>query len=324
MPRHVFCAVSCCLALFLPVSATAVPIFATGQLLIPGDPTIPPGAPGHDDTRENFIYEIDTSTGLATPVSPVTTGLPGALAGTSDQRLLGFSSGQLSQLDLFTANQTPIGANNGLNSTSFEVLPDDRGFLAPFNAAFETQQLFSIDITSGTAVPISASTSEIGDAIDAATGNQPGTSEPFIISLGTVGDVLYGIDLDTDTLVALDSNTGTASIVGAVGAVASVGGGGFSGFAALTGVDQNADGVFNALFGAVNFFDDPATGFERLGGVARFDLTDGTWSLVGTNPGVIFFGFGSSPSPTSVPEPNVLAIMCLGLIGLGVARRKAS
>ena len=51
------------------------------------------------------------------------------------------------------------------------------------------------------------------------------------------------------------------------------------------------DGMFDALFGAVNFFDDDgnaATDVLRLGGVVRYDLTDGTWSLVGTNPGVIF------------------------------------
>jgi len=299
----------------LAVPANAGVIYASGQLLIPGDPAIPPGQPGHDDTRENYVYEINPITGVATPVSPVTTGLPAALAGTTDQRLLGFSGGQLSQIDPFTATQTPIGANNGLSATGFEVLPDNRGFLTPFDGNFDTQQLFEIDINTGAASPVSASPTEIGDAIDAAAGNPLGTASPFIISLGAVGSSLYGVDLDTESLIALDPNTGAASVVGAVGAVGSVGGGAYFGFSSLTGVDENSDGNFDALFGAVNFFDD-GIDVQRLGGVARYDLTDGTWSLVGTNPGVIFFGFGSSP----VPEPSSLALLAMG--GLALLRRK--
>jgi hypothetical protein len=285
----------------------AATIYATGQLLIPGDPSIPPGQPGHDDSRQNFVYQIDTSTGVATPVSPMTTGLPAALAGTLDQRLLGFATGQLVQIDPLTGARTPIGSNNGLNATGLEILPDNRGFLTPFDASFNTQQLFGIDIATGAASPISLSATAIGDAIDAAAGNPPGTTNPFIIGLGAVGRTLYGVDLDTNSLVALDSKTGKASVVGKVGAVGAVGGGLYSGFAGLTGVDQNADGRFGSLFGNVNFFDhdnDPATPVQRLGGVARYDLTDGTWSLVGTNPGVIFFGFGASPA--AVPEPSSL------------------
>ncbi len=315
------------LVLAIAVSATcstqasaAATIFASGQLLIPGDPdNIPPGQPGHDDTRENFVYAIDTTTGVATPVSPVTTGLPAALAGTIDGRLLGFSSGELREIDPATATQTPIGANNGLSGTGFEVLPDGRGFLVPFDGNFDTQQLFSIDIATGSAAPISVSTTEIGDTIDAAAGNAPGTSLPFLISLGAVGETLYGVDLDSDSLIALDADTGAASVVGAVGAVGSVTDGGttFSGFAALTGVDEDQDGEFDALFGAVNFSDD-GVDFSRLGGVARYDLSDGTWELVGTNPGVIFFGFGSSP----VPEPGGVGLLALAGFCFGIRRRK--
>lgn len=295
-----------CVALS-PLSATALPIFATGQLLIPGDPAIPPGSPGHDDTRENYVFQVDVTTGLAAPVSPVTSGLPAALAGTGDQRLLGFSSGELREIDPFAGTQASIGASNGLSATGFEVLPDGRGYITPFDGNFDTQQLFTIDLASGISVPLGANTSEIGDAVDTAAGNPLGTSTPFIISLGAVGNTLYGVDLDSDSLISLDADTGAASVVGAVGSVGSVGGGAYSGFAALTGVDETADGEFDALFGAVNFFDDPDTGFERLGGIARFDITEGTFSLVGTNPGVIFFGFGSSPA--KVPAPSTLLLM---------------
>ncbi len=300
-------------ALATTADADAATIYASGQLLVPGDPSIPPGQPGHDDSRQNFVYAIDTSTGVATPVSPVTTGLPSALAGTSGGRLIGFAGGELREIEPTTATQTPIGANNGLNSTGFEVLPDGRGFLVPFDANFDTQQLYSIDIATGLAAPISTSTTEIGDAIDSAAGNTPGTTAPFLISLGAVNNTLYGVDLDTNSLIALDPETGAASVVGAVGAVGDVTNGPvtYAGFAALTGVDEDQDGQFDALFGAVNFADD-GVDFSRLGGVARFDLTDGTWELVGTNPGVIFFGFGSSP----VPEPSNAALILFGIAGL--------
>lgn len=67
-------------------SVQAATIYASGQRFIPA-------VPGeHDDIRENFIYEINTQTGVAIPISPETSGLPSALAGTSDQRLLGFQS----------------------------------------------------------------------------------------------------------------------------------------------------------------------------------------------------------------------------------------
>ena len=78
----------------------------------------------------------------------------------------------------------------------------------PFDTNFDTQQLFSIDIATGAAAPISASSTEIGDTIDAAAGNPLGTAEPFLISLGAVGGTLYGVDLDTDSLIALDPDTG--------------------------------------------------------------------------------------------------------------------
>ncbi len=279
----------------------AVTIFATGQLLTPGDPAIPPGEPGHDDTRENFVYAIDPMTGIATPVSPATTGLPSALAGDGPSRLLGFTNGQLVEIEPTTGAQTPIGANNGLRATGLDVTDDGWGFLLPFNDDFDTQQLHELDLETGDATPIGSPTA-VGDAIDEAAGNAPGTSRPFVIGLGSVGDAIYGVDLDTDSLIEIDPIGGSVEVIGDVGAVGSVGGGAFSGFAAMTGVDEDADGHFDALFGNVNFFDDdgdPETPTVRLGGVARYDLDDGTWSLVGTNPGVIFFGFASNPAPES-------------------------
>ncbi|MEM7756201.1 MAG: PEP-CTERM sorting domain-containing protein [Planctomycetota bacterium] len=293
-------------------------IYASGQLLTPGDPGIPPGQPGQDDTRENFVYEIDVTTGVATAVSPMTSGSPAALAGTASGDLFGFSNGQLVDVNPFTASQTNIGDNNGLSSTAFDITADGRGFVLPFNANFDTQQVSNIDLATGEATALGSATA-IGDAIDTARGTALGTALPFVISLGSVGDTLYGIDLDTDSLISINSVTGEAAVVGDVGAVGAANGGAYSGFSALTGVDEDLDGDFDALYGSVNFFDDdgdPNTLSQRLGGIGRFDLVTGEWSLVGTNAGVIFFGFGSSPIPT----PGATAVLALG--GVVASRRR--
>ena len=298
--------------LLLASSAEAAIFYATGQRLTQAVPGV------HDDIRENFLFAVDSTTGIATPVSPETSGLPSALAGTADQQLLGYQfSGQLVEIGLDSAIQTPIAEPTDLGATSFDILEDGRGFIVPFDESFNTQQLHQIDVTTGAATPLGSSQT-VGDAIDDARSTQLGTANPFVISLGSVDNSLYGIDLDTDSLIQFDSETGDAAVVGEVGAVTAGDRAIFSGFAALTGVDTDTDGRFDTLFGNVNFIDDdndPATPVQRLGGIASYDLSDGSWELVGTNPGVIFFGFGASPA--AVPEPGVL----LGLLSVGFLGR---
>ena len=68
----------------------------------------------------------------------------------------------------------------------------------------------------------------------------------------------------------------------------------------LTGLDVTGDG---RAFGI------PFSGADRR--LHQFDLTtNGTWNLVGTNPGLIFFGFGSA---VAVPEPSSLMWLVGGL-----------
>lgn len=295
-------------ALLLAPSSEAAIFYATGQRLTQAVPGV------HDDIRENFLFAVDSTTGIATPVSPETSGLPSALAGTADQRLLGYQfGGQLVEIDLASATQTPIGSPTDLSATSFDILEDGRGYIVPFDESFNTQQLHQIDIATGAATPL-GSAKAVGDAIDNARSTGPGTATPFVISLGSVDNNLYGIDLDTESLIQLNPETGDAAVVGEVGAITADDRAAFSGFAALTGVDTDTDGQFDTLFGNVNFIDDdndPETPVQRLGGIARYDLNNGSWDLVGSNPGVIFFGFGASPA--AVPEPGVL----LGLLSVG-------
>lgn len=291
------------LALALPASAQAAAlIYATGQARF---------EPGEGHSSGNFIYRIDPDTGVATPVTGVLDRpTPAALGGTPDRRLLGFQNGAVVQVSPQAESWTPITPDTGFSATGFDVLADGRAYIAPFNAEFETQQLGRVDVTTG-AVALLGSASAVGDAIDLALGRELGTAEPFIISLGSVGGLLYGVDLDSYSLVALDPDGGAAAVVGDVGAVRAGELAPYTGFSALTGFDRDGDGAFDELLGTVNFLDG-----ARLGGIARFSLADGSWELLGTNPGVIFFGLGS----LQVPEPGWLLAPALGFLAL--ARRK--
>ena len=278
-------------------------IYATGQLLIPGNPNLPSSHPGHYDTFEQYVYEIDVLTGVATAVSPVATELPFGLAGTASRGLFGFANGQLVQVDPASGSQTSVGPNNGLSATAFDITTSGVAFIVPFDADFNTQQVQTIDLSTGSATS-KGSARAIGDAIDLARGTPLGTAEPLVISLGSIGSTLYGVELETDSLVAIDSNTGSARVVGAIGAVGAGNGGGYSGFSALTGVDLDRDGEFDALVGTVNQL---IGGSSRLGGIARFDLNSGDWTLLGTNPGVVFYGLGSSPADSLACSPADLS-----------------
>lgn len=293
-------------ALMPPVAAQT--IYASGQILT---------ASG---TRENRIYAVNPATGAATPTSAPLAGTPAGLAGTPDGRLLGYNSGQLGQLDPGSGTFSSIGPPSNINSTGFDITADGRGFLVGLSGV---PQLYGVNVATGAAMPVGAP-GVLGAGIDAAFGLTPGTSKPFIIGLGSVGNTLYGVDLETGmtNLVAIDPATGAARPIGTRNALGDFGGGRYSGFSALTGVDTTGSGRFDALYGNVNFDSLSPNPQNRIGGVARFDLTTGTFSLAGTNSGLIFFGFGSSPA---APVPEASTLVSFGLLGLGLvglARRR--
>lgn len=292
--------------------AHAAIIYASGQLLIENDPGT------HDDVRENRMYRIDTATGIATALPIWSASTPAGLAGRTGGDLFGYRSGRLGAVDPASANAfANVGAAAGVTATGFDIMADGGAFIVSLSGA---RQLHAVDMVAGTASPIGPA-GQIAAALDSHFGLAAGTSQPFIISLGSVGGSLYGINLETgrQNLLRIDPVTGAAQVIGAADAVDSNDGGRYSGYAALTGVDEDRDGQFDALFGNVNFWDhdgDSSTPDQRLGGVARFDLATGTWSLVGVNPGVIFFGFGSSPAPA----PATALLAALGIAAMCRAR----
>jgi hypothetical protein len=305
-------------------AAQAATIFATGQNN--GDPSHSSGL---------FYYSIDTNTGHATPLAPITGGNSAGLAGTPDGRLLGFRNNRVIEINPFTgatSDVSPVIA--GFSTTSLDVTRDGTIYATPVSG---DTRLHRIDPVAGTATPVGSENS-IGNSLDAFYGVPAGTTSPFIIGLGSITrnvnigtianpnfvlvDTLYGIHLDNaNQLVAVTQDSGFASVVGALGSVsgASTPPGDYSGFAAMTGVDTDGDGLKDTLFGNVNFNDaDPSLPNGRLGGLARYDLANGTFELVGSNPGLIFFGFGS----TTVPEPATLTLSSLAGLSLLYWRRR--
>lgn len=304
-----------CLAAWIAASsapATAATIIATGQNN--GDPSHSSGL---------FYYSIDTTTGEATPLGPITGGNSAGLAALPDGRLVGFRSNRVVEIDPLVGTATQVGSVvTGFSTTSLDATRDGTLYGAPVTG---DQRLHVIDPALGTATPLGPP-GAIGNALDAFYGRPAGTTDPFIIGLGSITrnvnigtganpnfvlvDTLYGVNLDdTAQLVAISPQTGFASVVGALGSVENgLPPGDYSGFAAMTGVDTDNDGLRDTLFGNVNFNDaDTSLPNGRLGGVARYDLATATWTMVGTNPGLIFFGFGS----VAIPEPGAGALLAL-------------
>lgn len=302
-------------------AAHAGTVYATGQLFIPADPT-------HDDLRENRYYALDTITGRATPVSPVLSGgSPAGLGATPDGQLFGTGgNGQLVSVDPFTGVQTPLSAPTDA-STGFDILGDGRAYKIVPSGPSASVQPFQVNLLTGAQTSV-GSASAISGAFNAAFGAS--TTNPQIISLGSLGNTLYGINLQSGrtNLFSFNVDTGVAQVIGAQNAIGGFAGGRYSGFSALTGVDENNDGSFDTLFGNINFDAQSPNPQNRIGALARFDLQTGTFNVVGQNPGLIFFGMASVPGNravvgSAVPEPGTLAL--LGLLALpgvtGLARR---
>lgn len=240
-------------------------------------------------TRVNYIYRIDPVTGAATPASPPLASAPAAIAGTPDGRLLAYVSSTLNVFDLATGGLTPLGASTGLSATGLDVF-------VPENAAFivttSSPQLYRLSLTDGSATAVS-SPGQIKTDLDAFYGT---STSPFVISLGSTATNLYGINSESGrtNLIRFDTATGSVSVVGAANAAGSVNPQ-LGGFSALTGADLDGDGSPESILGNINFDNTQSSPANRFGGIVRYNLADGTWTLLGNNPGIIFFGLAFVP-----------------------------
>jgi len=292
--------------------ATSV-LYAVGQAFSAGH--------GHD--VGNYLWSIDLGTGEATQIAPIATGIAG-LATNPDGTLYGRSGEDLYTIDTTDASLNLVGSAMGGIATSLEITPDGRAFTLPFNADFDTAQLHGVNLGTGDQTPIGSSTALI-DAIDLAFPTRDKTYGPFVISLGSVGDYLYGLDLETNTLLEINPDTGDATANGAYDAATMETADGYwSGFASLAGVDTNDDGVNDALYGLANYYYDYATGTSTaMGALVEFDLNTSTWSLIGTNEDTIFYSLAAGTA-APVPEPTTMALLGLGTSMLAFRSRRKS
>lgn len=300
-------------ALLALVAALHFPGPAAAQSLLAN------GAPA---AGQNQFYAVSTATGAAVSASSVSSGIVAGLATRPTGQVVGLLSNNLVTVNV-PANTTSVVGPLGVSASGFDVLPDGRAFTVPTTAS--AVQLHAVNLTTGAATPVGAANA-IRDAVVAAGG--PSTS-PFVIGLGSVGGTVYGVDTNSSSLIALNPDTGAAAVVG--GQAGSVTAGTladgtarsrFSGFAALTGADTDGDGATDALFGGVNFFDDDnntGTPTVRFGGLARFSTATGSWELVGSNPGLIYFGMAPAP----VPEPAGALALAAAVLTAWRARNQA-
>lgn len=317
--NHLFstvCAVGILTGAVVAPSEAAI-IYAAGRNL--SDSSYPTGA---------YYYQIDTATGAATRISPLLTANgPNGLAAMGDQ-IVGFSAGTHGFVNPIAGTFSPVGTTNGLTLSGYEVL-NGSGYGVPSSGS--DRRLQRIDLSTSAATALGGG-NPIGSAMDTFYGNASGTNNPSILALGSVGNTLYGVNSGAGkyNLVALNPDTGEATFIGAPNAVATSGNPGarYDGFAALTGVDEDGDNVYDSLYGGINFYDPDGLGGplaeQNFGGVIRFDLNNGTWSLVGNNPGVIFFGF-ASPTASAIPEPGTITMVAVGLAlagGIALRRRR--
>ena len=197
-------------------TAFAATIYATGQNN--GDPSHSTGL---------HYYSIDSTTGHATPLAPITGGNSAGLAGTPDGKLLGFRSNRVVEIDPVLGTATQVGnVVAGFSTTSLDATRDGKLYGTPVSG---DRRLHLIDPAAGVATPVGPDNA-IGNALDAFYGRPAGTTDPFIIGLGsitrnvnvgtnanpnfTLVDTLYGVNLDdTAQLVAINPSTGFASVL---------------------------------------------------------------------------------------------------------------
>ncbi len=77
-------------------------------------------------------------------------------------------------------------------------------------------------------------------------------------------------------------------------------------------------GMFSFSLESITVNDGTTVGGSGIVSAAGFDNTDGFWSFTSQGNDDGFFSF----SATTVPEPSIIALLTMGLLGLGIARRK--
>lgn len=284
------------------------------------------------ESPQRRFAQIDAQTGVIASVSPLGPTSYAGLGAAPDGQFFGLTwafntISKLYSLDVTTNMSTLIGdmvGEPGISFQSLDVMSDGRAYAVSTATITLFPQLFSVNLQTAAITAVNEQQT-ISDAIIAAGGDGFFAN---VGALGSVGNRLYAVDVRTSSLVELDPDSGAASVVGGTAGsllsgelTSGISRARYSAFTALTGVDTNRDGKFDALFMGVNRFDDDndaATPGITLGGVAKVDTTTGLWELVGTNPGYAYASFGSGP----VPEPATAGMTALVALSCLARRRR--
>ena len=228
---------------------------------------------------------------------------------------IGDNSGNLFDLDVATNTSTFIG-NGGV--VMFDIALDPiSGTLYGISGA---GGLYSINTTNGSVTFIGNS----GQFINGLTFDSSGTLfgsggiSLFTLNTGTgaattvgstgytsSGDIAFdalgnlfmsALGTGNDDLISLNASTGAGSLIGSIG--------------------------YGGVYG-LNFNNSTLYGFTLAGQTISIDTATGAGTLVAMN-GIHANGADGVGGVTQVPEPASIALLGLGLIGLGFSRRKAA
>jgi hypothetical protein len=191
-----------------------------------------------------------------------------------------------------------------------------------------TNTMYSVGLFDGTLSTVNLSngaTTVVGDSAFRLTG----------LAFDTTYSTLYSLDFNGGPLIRVDPTNGSAVAVGggnnnmldlSMNSAGVLFGGGFGGI----GTFNTTTGAFTAIGGSLTWtaiaFDenDQLFGID-IGGDAlyRIDTATGNATLVGGRIGGDIRGMSFAFSRNNnVPEPGVLALVSLGLLGVAASRRK--
>jgi outer membrane protein assembly factor BamB len=207
---------------------------------------------------------------------------------------------------LYTVDEM-TGAATWVTALSAPVIQSNLGYGIDFNpvADFGTGASLRLVSSAGDNFAINAATGVVGNAANkiAAGYTAVGYSNTMLMpAAAPASTALYYIDSNTDMLAMAPSafNTPTISMVGSLG------------------VDVLKANGFEVLgngqaFAALNV----DAGTSLATGIYSINLGTGAATLVGTYNGTL-----SGLTVSAVPEPGTYAMMALGLLGVGLMRRR--